>query len=70
MSEQRVGLSVEPLMPEPGVVSFARGIPSPETFRTDVGLGLDFTNLGLYVAKATSDLKEPANFLVRVRRRI
>jgi 2-aminoadipate transaminase len=25
---------MEPLMPEPGVVSFARGIPSPETFPT------------------------------------
>ncbi len=54
-----------------GELTYGRGqIPSPGTFRTDVGLGLDFTNLGLYVAKATSDLKEPANFLVRVRRRI
>jgi hypothetical protein len=54
-----------------GGLTYGRGeLPAPSSFRTDVGLGLDFTNLGLYVAKATSDLKEPANFLVRVRRRI
>ena len=45
-------------------------IPAFGTFRTDVGLGFDFSVLGLYVAKAVSDTKEPANFLVRVRRRI
>ena len=44
-------------------------LPQLNTFRTDVGLGLDFTGLGLYVAKAVSDAKEPANFVVRVRRR-
>ena len=45
-------------------------IPSFGSFRTDVGIGFDFADVGLYVAKAVSDTKEPANFLVRVRRRI
>jgi Omp85 superfamily domain len=45
-------------------------LPDFGSFRTDVGIGFDFADLGLYVAKAVSDTKEPANFLVRVRRRI
>ena len=44
-------------------------IPSPKTFRTDVGAGLDFDALGFFVAKSTSDFGEPANFFVRVRHR-
>jgi hypothetical protein len=45
-------------------------IPAFGTFRTDVGIGFDFADLGLYLAKAVSDTKEPLNFLIRVRRRI
>lgn len=43
--------------------------PSLETFRTDVGLGLDLGILGVYVAKSLSHSSEPANFFVRVRHR-
>jgi len=56
--------------PRQGTLQYGRGqLPAPGTFRTDVGLGLDFDILGLYVAKAVSDSKEPANFFVRVQRR-
>lgn len=44
-------------------------LPSLDTFRTDVGLGIDMRVVGLYVAKAVSHSKEPANFFVRVRHR-
>ena len=44
-------------------------LPSPDTFRTDVGLGLDLRVIGFFVAKAVSDRNEPANFFVRVRHR-
>jgi hypothetical protein len=43
--------------------------PELGTFRTDVGVGLDFDPVGVYVAKAVSDSKLPANFFVRVRKR-
>lgn len=43
--------------------------PGFDTFRTDVGLGLDLGLAGLYVAKAVSEAKEPANFFVRIRNR-
>ena len=43
--------------------------PALSTFRTDVGVGIDFAPVGFYVAKSVSDAKEPANFLVRVRKR-
>ena len=45
------------------------GFPELGSFRTDVGAGIDFDPIGLYVAKAVSDSKLPANFVVRVRRR-
>lgn len=44
-------------------------LPSLDTFRTDVGLGLDLRIIGFFVAKAVSDRNEPANFFVRVRHR-
>jgi len=52
-------------------------VPRFGTFRTDLGVGLDFGSagdndfggLGVYVAKSVSDAGEPANFMVRVRRR-
>ena len=44
-------------------------LPPLDSFRTDVGLGIDMRVLGLYVAKAVSHSKEPANFFVRVRHR-
>jgi hypothetical protein len=44
-------------------------IPALSTFRKDIGLGLDFDVLGVYVAKAMSAPKEPANFFIRIRHR-
>ena len=44
-------------------------LPSLSSYRTDIGAGLDFNLLGLYVAKALSDPNEPANVFLRVRHR-
>jgi hypothetical protein len=44
-------------------------VPGFDTWRTDVGLGLDLGIAGMYVAKAVSEAKEPANFFVRIRGR-
>lgn len=44
-------------------------IPPFGSFRTDVGLGLDLGILGVYVSKAVSVSKEPANVFMRVSRR-
>jgi hypothetical protein len=44
-------------------------IPGLDTWRTDVGVGLDLGIAGMYVAKAVSSAKEPANFFVRIRSR-
>ncbi|MEO5580626.1 MAG: hypothetical protein ABIR58_08195 [Gemmatimonadaceae bacterium] len=53
-----------------GTLTYPSGsLPSFDTFRTDVGLGLDLGIVGLYVAKAVSASKEPANFFVRLRNR-
>ena len=56
--------------PRLGQTTYERDqFPALGTFRTDVGVGLDFDPVGVYVAKAVSDAKEPANFFVRVRKR-
>lgn len=47
----------------------SRSFPRFGTFRTDVGLGLDLGIFGIYVAKAVSSSKEPANVFLRVHRR-
>ena len=44
-------------------------LPPLSTYRTDIGAGVVFEHLGLYVAKALSDPKEPVNLFVRVRHR-
>lgn len=44
-------------------------LPGFDTWRTDLGLGLDLGIAGMYVAKAVSEAKEPANFFVRIRGR-
>jgi len=44
-------------------------LPSLDTYRTDLGLGLDLGVAGMYVAKAVSSSKEPANFFVRIHNR-
>ncbi|HEV7991262.1 MAG TPA: BamA/TamA family outer membrane protein [Gemmatimonadaceae bacterium] len=43
--------------------------PPLSSYRTDIGAGLDFDRLGVYIAKALSVPKEPANVFVRVRHR-
>jgi hypothetical protein len=55
--------------PPSGTLQYSsRSVPRFGTFRTDVGLGLDLGILGVYVAKAVSSSKEPANVFLRVRR--
>jgi len=56
--------------PRQGDLQYPSGsLPGFDSWRTDVGLGLDLGIAGLYVAKAVSSPKEPANFFVRIRRR-
>ncbi len=43
-------------------------LPPLSTFRSDVGVGLDFAGIGVYVAKAVST-PEPVRFSVRLRHR-
>jgi hypothetical protein len=44
-------------------------LPPFDTYRTDLGLGLDLGVAGIYVAKAVSASKEPANFFIRIHNR-
>jgi hypothetical protein len=44
-------------------------LPPLSTFKTDLGVGLDFDVLGVYVAKAMSAPRQPANFFVRIKHR-
>jgi len=56
--------------PPSGTLQYSsRSFPRFGTFRTDVGLGLDLGIIGVYVAKAVSTPKEPANVFLRVHRR-
>ncbi len=51
-------------------LTFGRSsIPPLSSFRSDIGVGLDFGILGLYVAKSMSQPNEPANFFLRIRHR-
>jgi hypothetical protein len=44
-------------------------MPSFNSFKTDIGFGLDLGGLGLYWAKALGDDGDPARFFVRLERR-
>lgn len=56
--------------PRDGSLQFpAWSMPGFDTYRTDVGIGLDLGIAGIYVAKAVSVAKEPANVFVRIRNR-
>ena len=44
-------------------------LPPLSTYRTDIGLGVDFDAIGVYAAKALSVPKEPLNVFLRVRHR-
>ena len=56
--------------PAGGELTFERDeLPALSTFRTDLGVGLDFDVFGVYVAKSMSDPQENPNVFVRVRHR-
>lgn len=42
-------------------------VPPLSSFRADIGLGIDFGSVGVYVAKATTTAREPINVIVRVK---
>jgi hypothetical protein len=44
-------------------------LPSLDSFKSDIGLGLDFGGLGLYVTKAVTNASEPVRFFARLQRR-
>jgi len=44
-------------------------LPALSSFKTDLGVGLDFDVFGVYAAKAMSKPQEPVNFFVRIRHR-
>lgn len=51
-------------------LSYGRSaLPPFSTFRTDIGAGLDFGEVGVFVAKALSQSGQPANVFVRLRHR-
>jgi hypothetical protein len=51
-------------------LNYGRGeLPPLSTYRTDIGAGLDFDLVGIYIAKALSVPQEPANVFLRLRRR-
>ena len=53
-----------------GTLTYAQGdVPALRTWKTDVGVGLDFGGLGVYAAKAVSDASEPLRFTVRLEHR-
>ena len=53
-----------------GTLSYASGrIPSFNTFRSDIGGGLDFGGVGFYLAKAMASSGEPLRAFVRLRHR-
>lgn len=52
-----------------GDLTYPSGSIPFDKYRTDVGLGLDLGVAGIYVAKAVSTPKEPANFFVRIHNR-
>ena len=53
-----------------GSLTYARDdFPAFSTFRTDIGAGLNFGGIGLYIAKAMSKTSEPTRFFLRLRHR-
>jgi len=53
-----------------GTLTYAKGaVPAFDSWKVDLGGGVDFGGLGLYWAKAVRDASEPARFFVRLERR-
>ncbi len=52
-----------------GITYPSGSLPPLRSFRSDIGAGLDFGVIGFFLAKSTSDAKEPANFFLRLRHR-
>lgn len=44
-------------------------LPNLSTFRTDIGVGLEFQGFGMFIAKAVSEQREPLNFFIRLNQR-
>ena len=56
--------------PQDGGISYPSALMPPlSTYKTDVGLGIDFGGLGVYAAKAMSDASEGVRLIVRLTRR-
>jgi hypothetical protein len=56
--------------PQDGGTSYPSGLfPPLSSYKTDLGLGIDFGGLGVYVAKALSDGSEGPRLIVRLSRR-
>jgi outer membrane protein assembly factor BamA len=56
--------------PKDGGLSYPSGtLPPVSTFRSDLGIGIDFAGIGIYAAKSVSTPSEPVNFFVRLRHR-
>ena len=53
----------------PSPISHGRGLPPLSSFRTSIGGGIDFGDIGIYVAKSVSTPKETMNVIVRLGRR-
>jgi hypothetical protein len=56
--------------PQDGGTSYPQGLLPPlDSYKTDVGLGIDFGGLGVYLAKAVSDGSQGPQLFVRLARR-
>ena len=56
--------------PQDGGMSYPSGLLPPlSSYKTDLGLGIDFGGLGVYAAKALTDDGEGVRFIVRLTRR-
>jgi hypothetical protein len=53
----------------PPGIGHGKGLPALSTFRTSLGAGIDFGEVGIYVSKALSTGGEPMNVIVRLGRR-
>jgi hypothetical protein len=54
---------------ESGSTYAVTSFPAFDTFKTDLGVGLDFGSVSVALAKSVSDAKEPVNVIVRLERR-